>query len=397
MDSSGNSARMFDKSSLPFCVLRIEHGADGQPTGWKILRCNQALSDMTGFSAEQMQNDLAPEQMPMSGVRRLRLYSRAAHDKQPVEFDAVSEATGRLLHVHCLPMEQPDLCACIFCDRSTGQPHSRLEVIPIEKLSSVVQTGTWTIQYDRNGKRTSVTWSESFRRILGFSSEADFPNTWEARFERIHPNDRDAVKKVCVDAVSDRSGQSDYSIEYRMRNRAGEYHWFRDVAHISRRPDGTPAYLDGILVNVDDRHEANEKLRRALREAEAARNEALIDNEIISAIGRLYFSIYRIDLARDFYEEISSDSSVHRLTGHEGRAQQKMNKLCSGLVDRDYQSAVKRRRAPRGYRYHRDGISREGRQLAGGPLHRGKARRRRKGDAHSVRDAHRQPPEAEGA
>lgn len=100
--------------------------------------------------------------------------------------------------------------------------------------------------------------------------------------------------------------------------------------------------MDGILVNVDDRHEANEKLRRALREAEAARNEALIDNEIISAIGRLYFSIYRIDLARDFYEEISSDSSVHRLTGHEGRAQQKMNKLCSGLVDRDYQSAVKR-------------------------------------------------------
>lgn len=80
MDSSGNSARMFDKISLPFCVLRIEHGADGQPTGWKILRCNQALSDMTGFSAEQMQNDLAPEQMPMSGVRRLRLYSRAAHE-----------------------------------------------------------------------------------------------------------------------------------------------------------------------------------------------------------------------------------------------------------------------------------------------------------------------------
>lgn len=33
---------------------------------------------------------------------------------------------------------------------------------------------------------------------------------------------------------------------------------------------------------------------------------------------------------------------MHRLTGHEGRAQQKMNKLCSGLVDRDYQSAVKR-------------------------------------------------------
>mgnify|MGYP000925673390 CR=1 FL=1 len=330
MDSSGISARMFDKSSLPFCVLRIEHGADGQPTGWKILRCNQALADMTGFSAELM---------PMSGVRRLRLYSRAAHDKQPVEFDAVSEATGRLLHVHCLPMEQPDLCACIFCDRSTGQPHSRLEVIPTEKLSSVVQTGTWTVRYDRNGKRTSVTRSESFRRILGFSSEADFPNIWEAWFERIHPNDRDAVEKVCADAVSDRSGQSDYSIEYRMRNRAGEYHWFRDVAHISRRPDGTPACLDGILVNVDDRHEANEKLRRALREAEAARNEALIDNEIISAIGRLYFSI---DLARDFYEEISSDSSVHRLTGHEGRAQQKMNKLCSGLVDRDYQSAVKR-------------------------------------------------------
>lgn len=66
------------------------------------------------------------------------------------------------------------------------------------------------------------------------------------------------------------------------------------------------------------------------------RQEAELDHEIISSVSRLYFSIFRIDLKKNFYEEISSDNSVHRLTGHRGMAQQKLNELCSTFVDPEY-------------------------------------------------------------
>ena len=74
---------------------------------------------------------------------------------------------------------------------------------------------------------------------------------------------------------------------------------------------------------------------------DTARQEAELDHEIISSVSRLYFSIFRIDLKEDFYEEISSDNSVHRLTGHRGMAQQKLNELCSTFVDPEYRLAVR--------------------------------------------------------
>jgi len=88
--------------------------------------------------------------------------------------------------------------------------------------------------------------------------------------------------------------------------------------------------------------EKEEQLQRALKEAEEARNEAIIDHEIISAVSRLYFSIFRIDLTRDFYEEISSDNMVHRLTGHEGNAQEKMNEICDTIVLKEHRTSVRR-------------------------------------------------------
>lgn len=78
---------------------------------------------------------------------------------------------------------------------------------------------------------------------------------------------------------------------------------------------------------MDEQHTTYEVLCKVVEEAEAARNRALLENEIISSVSRMYFAIFRIDLLHDFYEEVSSDTSIHILTGHSGKAQQKMNAI----------------------------------------------------------------------
>lgn len=100
--------------------------------------------------------------------------------------------------------------------------------------------------------------------------------------------------------------------------------------------------LEEVTRNKDERHATEEKLQQALKEAQDARDELMLDHEIISAVSKLYFSIYRIDLLNDFYEEISSDKTVHRLTGHEGKAQKKMYELCDSIVSEKYKNAVRR-------------------------------------------------------
>ncbi len=85
--------------------------------------------------------------------------------------------------------------------------------------------------------------------------------------------------------------------------------------------------------NIDDLLKERQKHQREL---EDALSEARINNEIISSISRIYFSIYHIDLQEDVYEEISSSNDVHRLTGHIGRASSKMMEICESFVAPEY-------------------------------------------------------------
>ena len=89
--------------------------------------------------------------------------------------------------------------------------------------------------------------------------------------------------------------------------------------------------------NIDDLIAYEQNSRRQLQEA---LDEANLNNEIISAISKIYFSIYRIDLTQDMYEEVSSDNEVHRLTGRMGRASAKMKELCHRFVVPEYQDKI---------------------------------------------------------
>ncbi len=132
-------------------------------------------------------------------------------------------------------------------------------------LHSNVTSGLWCIEYDRQGQLSQCIWSNAFRKLLGYRTVQEFPNTWEGWMYRIHPDDRVFVEQEYEKALNDRSGKTSYDIEYRMFNKLGEYHWFRDTACFSRRSDGMPICANGIIMLVDEKHEINEKLRKALQ------------------------------------------------------------------------------------------------------------------------------------
>lgn len=89
--------------------------------------------------------------------------------------------------------------------------------------------------------------------------------------------------------------------------------------------------------HVDDIVKEERKHQNSL---EIALEQARLNNEIISAISKIYFSIYRIDLNTDFYEEVTSDSEVHSLTGAYGKASARMQEICRHFVTPEYQKRV---------------------------------------------------------
>lgn len=338
------SISMFDNSPLAFCVIRVELDENGEPVDWTFLYCNEALAEIEGRPQNELLGHRFYEMFPKCDRDWVKPYYKAAYEKIPIEFDTFTLVEGKYLHVNCIPLDEPGLCGCMLKIMQSEEDYKKSledKMAEFKNIHEALGSGSWALRYDTAGKLIECSWSDTFRKMLGFESLEDFPNEFESWKSRIHPDDKEYTLREYYESLWDYNNKKTYDVEYRLQNKDGTYHWYRTAGRLSRRADGSPITFNGVFVNTDEIHETNEKLHKALKEAQDARNELIIDNEIISSVSRLYFSIYRIDIEKDFYEEISSNSRIHRLTGHEGKAQRKLNKLCDSIVTKEFCASVR--------------------------------------------------------
>jgi len=107
---------------------------------------------------------------------------------------------------------------------------------------------------------TNLYTSPQIESLLGYSVEewmAD-PGLWR---EAIHPDDRDRVS--LANEESNRNAEH-YLDEYRIITKDGRTVWIRDEAAPVRGPDGTLLYWRGVMLDITERMEAEEKLRWSL-------------------------------------------------------------------------------------------------------------------------------------
>lgn len=346
MQNCGKEAliTMFKDSSLPFGIIRVELDETGRPADWSFLCCNQALETLTGRTRAELVSNSFLTLRPDGASEWMGPFYTAAFEKSPARLEVRDEARKFHLYIDCLPIDEAGECALLLRNswkEDTYRKKLEEQIVSFRNIHKSMSSGAWHLTFNERWERVSVEWSDTLRQMLGFHSEKEFPNAFEAWTRQLHPEDEARVLSAYEAVVEDTTGEQPFDVEYRLRHKDGTYHWFHTTGGLSRRADGSPEFFDGIFVNTDEKHETRERFQRALREAQTARQEAELDHEIISPVSRLYFSIFRIDLKEDFYEEISSDNSVHRLTGHRGMAQQKLNELCSTFVDPEYRMAVR--------------------------------------------------------
>ena len=122
----------------------------------------------------------------------------------------------------------------------------------IRVMHEALGSGMWGMEFDEEGKMTSVDWSPEFRRMIGFTDENDFPNKLESWSERLHPDDKDRVLKEFNDTISDYSGEKNYDVEYRFKVKSGEWRWFHAIGRLLRRDNGVPLSYVGMFVDITD-------------------------------------------------------------------------------------------------------------------------------------------------
>jgi PAS domain S-box-containing protein len=161
--------------------------------------------------------------------------------------------------------------------------------------------GAW--EWDIATGRT--TWSPENYDIYGIDPTADPPD-YEGRIARFHPDDRARVDRDIRGAIN--AGHSEYRGEYRLLHPTRGWRWILGLGRVVRTPDGTPARMYGINLDITERKQVELRLQESearLRLSQDAGRVGVCDWNVLT--GELYFSdsLHRI---------LGSDPDIERPT-----------------------------------------------------------------------------------
>jgi Methyl-accepting chemotaxis protein (MCP) signalling domain/PAS fold len=121
----------------------------------------------------------------------------------------------------------------------------------LDTLSDRSGIGLWDAvlhEGDAMHPKARWTWSAEFRRLCGFSTEAEFPNVVQSWSDRLHPDDVAATFAAFGATCSSGIG---YNVTYRLKVRDGSYRWFRATGGVVLDDKRRPRRACGSLVDID--------------------------------------------------------------------------------------------------------------------------------------------------
>jgi PAS domain S-box-containing protein len=251
----------------PTAVVTLD--LDRRVTSW-----NQAAEELFGYSADEAVGRLLEDLV----VRRaeLRVEAAAYFDEmsRQTRFHAVTRRTrkdGSLVDVDVFAVpvivdDEPTGYLVVYYDISALKNAERRYRDLIEQLPLVTHI-------DEPTAGPSIYISPQVEGLLGYSAEEWLADP-ELFVKLLHPDDRERVL-----ADHDRvfaAGDSSWSFEYRLVARDGRTVWLQDDAVIVKDDGGKPLHVQGFLMDITKRKEAEEALRKSEERLRAMFEEAPI-------------------------------------------------------------------------------------------------------------------------
>ncbi len=147
----------------------------------------------------------------------------------------------------------------------------------MENIQAALGSGPWSMEFNEHGEIVSCIWTDVFRNMLGYESEADFPNRLDSWSNLLHEEDKAYVMKEYWDTVRDYTGEKTYDVKYRLLTKNAGWRWFHAAGRLSRREDGSPVTFVGFFIDIDDKRRMEAQLeaqRTDLEDALAAAQHA---------------------------------------------------------------------------------------------------------------------------
>jgi PAS domain S-box-containing protein len=267
LDRDGIHIRHGAAPSLPAAYIRA---IDGEAIGPSAGSCGTAAYHGKAVIAEDITTDPRWE-----GYREVAL----AHGLRACWSTPIVDGQQRVLgtfaqylrkpgrptqrHRHVVAMTTYTAAIAIVHHRAREEAVRRSA--QLQEAQRLAQLGS----YEWDVRANQADRSEELCRIFGLRP-GEFPPTFEAYLDRVHPADRDRTRAVIERAVRERSP---FELEERIVRPDGEIRYLHSQGHWVIDEAGEPLKLVGICHDVTERKHADEERRRA--EGLRARNEQL--------------------------------------------------------------------------------------------------------------------------
>jgi PAS domain S-box-containing protein len=231
----------------------------------RYLAINENGIKALGWRKENLLGQRFTRTWPESSQNNLEAIIQQVFHGQPMSFEApYLHPDGRSLiwQVTMSPVFETNLSVQGFVSIANDiTEHKRIEEelqaseakyrTLIEKIPAI----TYITEMDG---RTLFT-SPQIESLLGFSPteyQSD-PNTWK---KLIHPDDQG---RVLAELLSCKARGGPFISEYRLLTKAGKVVWCHDEATIMYNADGEPLFMQGVMMDITNRREAEEALEQS--------------------------------------------------------------------------------------------------------------------------------------
>lgn len=131
--------------------------------------------------------------------------------------------------------------------------------------------GVWELDI----KNDRLTYSPKFLEMLGYNGD-ELGTTAQDFSNLIHPEERDAAIKQIMSSLKN---GNNFSLEYRLRHKNGQYHWYQLSGTVKNDRLNQPIKGAGTIIDIEDRKQAEFKIFEQITELTRL-NKIMVDREL---------------------------------------------------------------------------------------------------------------------
>jgi len=160
--------------------------------------------------------------------------------------------------------------------KATEERLRRAEEMHRTLVEQIPGAAVYVWNVDTDGTDAAAYMSQSIEALLGFTVEEWYAAPGHFWLTRVHPDDQARVR-----TQADRSARfgEPFDLEYRYLAKDGSIVWVHDkCALMERKTNGKPKLMHGVMVDITDHKESEERLRETEQ-----RYRALIEQRLLEA------------------------------------------------------------------------------------------------------------------